>query len=116
MVLLAASGAVVTLLHVARARQSRRAAWIAISLIGGVATLLAYSVSCFYLARSVHGRYLIGLYLAALALGWSAIALIPRVEWHGRWQHVCIRREWILLASVAGLHAYALRFLLARYF
>jgi hypothetical protein len=115
-VLLAAAGAVAILVHTGRTRHSRRAAWIVMSGVGALATLVAYAVSCFYLARSVHGRYLIGLCLAGLAVGWSAIGLLPRSQWRGRWQRVQAGREAVLLLLVAGIHAYALRFILLRYY
>jgi hypothetical protein len=116
MVLLVALGVVATLVSVGRARQSRRAAWIALSGVGAMASLVAYAVSCFYLSRSVHGRYLIGVYLMGLAIVWSAVGLLPRIPSSGWWRHFCISREWLLLTLVAGIHAYALRFLLLRYF
>jgi hypothetical protein len=59
---------------------------------------------------------MIGLHLECLAMAWSAFACLPRVRWGGVWQRFHIGRESVLLLVVAAIHAYALRFLLLRYY
>jgi hypothetical protein len=60
----------------------------------------------------VHGRYLLGLYLSALVIAWSAA---PRLAQSDR-----IPRARLLTAAAGSgclvLHVYAMVFLLARYF
>ena len=116
MVMLAAAGVVVTMVHTARARQTRPAVWLALMAIGWGVALVAYAASTYYLHRNLHGRYLVGPYLLTLGICWSSIARFPQMALPGRFRALSIAREWLLLAAVAAIHAYALRFILLRYY
>jgi hypothetical protein len=100
---------IVSGLTVARRHSSRQALWLVLVATGAVASLAAYAWSAYYVNRNLHGRYVMGLYLSMLPLAW-AIPL-TRVG-----PHQALRLRYLLLAVVAAVHAYALPFILRRYF
>ena len=116
LVVLAAGGVVLTVVHIAQTRQLRQAIWLGLIAIGWGVALVAYAVATHYLHRNLHGRYLVGLYLSTLGICWSVVAWLPRTGLPGRFRSLAIAREWLLLVLVAGIHAYALRFILLRYY
>ncbi|MCX6538784.1 MAG: hypothetical protein NT151_07620 [Acidobacteria bacterium] len=116
LVVVAAAGVVSTMACIAHARHVRRAIWLSLLALGWGVALVGYAVSTYYLHRNLHGRYLVGLYLSTLGVCWSVVAWLPRTELPGRFRTVGIAREWLLLVLVAGIHAYALRFILMRYY
>ena len=75
---------------------------------GGTATLGADAVSNYFVNRNLHGRYLVGLYIATLLAAWT----LPLLE-GGRPN---ARVRVLVLAAVIAIHAYALPFVLLRYF
>jgi len=109
-----ASGlALVALLAWVGWRMSGRAlAWIAWAAAGYVVAAGAYAYTARLIFTEVHGRYVLGLYLAALAIAWSGVA---RWTDEGR-----IRRPGLVTsvaaACVLALHAWTLTYLLGRYF
>jgi hypothetical protein len=116
LVAFAAAGAVVTSLRITEDGRIRRAIWLAILAFGWAVALVAYAVSTYYFHRNLHGRYLVGLYIATLGLCWSAAAWLPRREMPERLRALAIPRERVILILIAGVHAYALRFILLRYY
>jgi hypothetical protein len=114
-VLLSAAAAVATLVLTARTRNVRRTLWFAVLAGGCLAALVFFALSSYYVQRNLHGRYLVGLYLSILGVCWSSAALLPRTPALTRW---CagLNREWLLAMLVAGIHVWALRFILLRYF
>jgi len=106
--LVMAAGLVLTGLSIARRRDARHAIWIAILAAGGVMSLAAYAISNYFLNRNLHGRYLLGLYVAALATAWT-------VPLQGA-DRAAPRLRLAVVAAVVLVHAYALPFVLLRYF
>ena len=88
--------------------------WLLLLGCGAAATLVLYAVSSYYLNRNLHGRYLVGLYLSMLGIFSSVLPLLPQVGPHSRWSHLA--RGWSIVVVGAAIHAYALRFILFRYF
>jgi hypothetical protein len=95
---------------IGRRRSGRALFWLACALGGYVVSAAAYTFTARLIFADVHGRYLLGLYLAALVIAWSSVA---------RWTEQA-RRPAVAVSVAAAcslaLHAYALTFLLARYF
>lgn len=116
LIVLAAAGAVVTFALVARARRIRPAIWLMLVAIGWGAALVAYAAAAHYFHRNLHGRYLVGPYLFGLGVCWSVVAWVPRTALPGRCRRFTVAREWLLLVLIAGIHAYALRLILLRYY
>ena len=116
LVLLTATAAIGLLIQVGRSGDVRRAIWLALLVVGWVAALVLYAVSSYYLHRNLLGRYLIGFYLSSVVVFWSVAAMLPRrVVPRPAW-HAGINREWLIAAAACGIHGWALRFILARYF
>jgi hypothetical protein len=89
----------------------RHAVWVLVAGLGTLSSLIAYAL----LNQGLHGRYLIGVYLIALMLGWSCIMLADDGSARlaarlGRGGSV------LMLCGAAGIHAYCLTFILQRYF
>jgi hypothetical protein len=103
-----AAGLILTGWSIARRRDPRHAAWTVILGVSGTATLAAYAVSTYFLDRNLHGRYLIGLYVATVLAAWT----IPFPD--DRRPRLALR--FMLIAAVVAVHAYALPFVLLRYF
>src|SRR5439155_11001604 len=105
---LVALGLILTGLSIARRLDIRQAIWILMLGAGGAAALAAYAVSNQFLDRNLHGRYLVGLYLAALLAAWT----VPFFD--GRpWKEPV---RLLIMAAVIAIHSYALPFAPRRYF
>jgi hypothetical protein len=108
----------VLLRHVARHRQVRRFVWLLVIAVGLAAALALYSLSTQGLVTSLTGRYLIGWYLALLAVIAGALVLdhaapTPAV---GAAAPTGTARAALLLIVAGSAHAYCLYVILARYF
>jgi hypothetical protein len=103
-----AAGLIVTGVSIARHREARHTVWILVLGAGGIAALAAYAVSNYYLGRNLHGRYLVGLYLWTLLAAWT----IPILQ--ADRSRVPVR--FLVVGAVIAIHAYALPFVLLRYF
>jgi hypothetical protein len=103
-----AAGLILTGWSIARRRDWRHAALTV--LLGGSAAvaLAAYAVSTYFLNRNLHGRYLVGLYVATVLAAWT----IPFPD--DRRLGMLLR--FTLIGAVVTIHAYVLPFVLLRYF
>ena len=103
-----AAALILTGWSIARRRDWRQAALTV--LLGGGATvaLAAYAVSTYFLNRNLHGRYLVGLYVATVLAAWT----IPFPD--RRPSGMPLR--FMLIGAVVAIHAYVLPFVLLRYF
>ena len=70
--------------------------------------LAAYALSSHFLDRNLHGRYLVGLYIAAILAGWT----VPLLSRDGSRVPIVA----LIFGAVIAIHAYALPFVLLRYF
>lgn len=102
------------LVHIARHREVRLLAVLTVLAIGGTATIAGYVYLSYAIHTSVHGRYLLGWYLTLLAVCWTWPAIAPprQMAGPGRWPS---RVTWQLITA-GFVHAYAMRFVLQRYF
>jgi hypothetical protein len=103
-----AAGLVLTGLSIARRRDARQTVWVVMLGAGGTAALAAYAVSNYFVNRNLHGRYLVGLYLATLLAAWT-VPILDR-------ERPSPRTRLVVVAAVIAIHAYALPFVLLRYF
>lgn len=103
-----AAGVILTGILIAQHRDARQTAWILLLAAGGVAALAAYAVSNHFLNRNLHGRYVVGLYICTLLAAWTLPLL--RVDRSGTALRFCV------VGAVVAIHAYALPFVLLRYF
>jgi hypothetical protein len=106
------------LLRIAWRGERRRLLWLLVLAGGSVASLVLYALSTQEVPMALQGRYLIGWYLAFLAVVGTALALdyrsppragadpVPSGTW----------RAAVLLAVAGSIHAYCLSFMLRRYF
>jgi hypothetical protein len=106
------------LLRIARRGEVRRLLWLVVLAAGGIASLVLYALSTQGMPMALQGRYLIGWYLAFLAVVGTALALeyrppsrigaapVPSDAW----------RAALLLAVAGPIHVYCLSFMLRRYF
>jgi hypothetical protein len=114
--LLAASSGValvLLLVWVARTASGRTLVWLACAATGLGLSVATYALSVLRaLPADIHGRYLLGLYIALLVIAWSALSRMDKSGW--------IRRPGLVVAiggmACLALHAYCLTFILARYF
>jgi hypothetical protein len=100
------------LVRLGRDRDRRRFGWLAIAGAGGWATVVAYALATFPMQASLHGRYLIGIYLCFLAICLSVLARVAPEGSETRRSG----RHALTLALVGGAHTYCLWFILVRYF
>jgi hypothetical protein len=120
--LIAAAGclAVWLLAAIRRSRDERRAAWLAFLALGWLASFTATTVASYFSNRSLHGRYLMGVYFSCLPVIATAPALarLDRTIARGRSRP----SSWAAVArgvppiACAALHAFVLSFILSRYF
>lgn len=89
----------------------RRLAWLSLVFVGSIGTLAMYAWASHTAIRLLHGRYLIGFYLAWLPLAWCWPALVD-----ARSTLVRVSLPFVLCATTFALHAYSLRLILERYF
>jgi hypothetical protein len=112
---LVAAAVVALLVDLARRPDARRVAWLVMIGLGAVGSLAVYAVSTLGRPTTLVGRYLIGWYLAwlAVAAGGLAIDWSPASADHdgrGSW------RAALLAVVTGGVHVYCLCFVLRRYF
>jgi hypothetical protein len=93
-------------------RSGRALVWIACAAAGYVVSAIAYAFSARLIFVEVHGRYLLGLYLAALVIAWSVVARWSDDGGIGR-SRVATS---VAAACALALHAWTLTYLLGRYF
>lgn len=103
-----AAGVILTGVLVARHRDARHTVWILLLGAGGIAALAAYAVSNHFLNRNLHGRYLVGLYVCAVLAVWTIPVL------NADRSRIPVR--FLVVGAVVAIHAYALPFVLLRYF
>lgn len=114
--LVAISGAlgVWLLVSIGRAGDERRGWWLALLACGWTAAIVLSTIGSYFLRRNLHGRYLVGAYLASLAIVWTA-PLVGRIA-AGRAPFASWRVTTAALAACGALHAFALCVILQRYF
>jgi hypothetical protein len=103
-----ATGVLLTGVSIVRHRDARHTVWILLLGSGGVAALAAYAVSNYFLNRNLHGRYLVGLYICTLLAAWT-IPILSEAR-----PKMPVRL--LVIGTVVAIHAYALPFVLLRYF
>jgi hypothetical protein len=93
-------------------RSGRALFWLACAAAGYVISAIAYAYTARLIFTDVHGRYLLGLYLAVLAIAWSAVA-----RWSDNARVLTAGRITVVaFAGALALHAWTLGYLLAYYF
>ena len=102
-----AFAAVATLSRAARQHHGAMATVVMLGLLGILVSIAATAVSSFGLQRNVHGRYLLGPCIIGLCL--LAAPWWTRESRRGA-------RTAVLFGLCCGLHAYAIGFLLEKYF
>jgi hypothetical protein len=112
---LVAAAVVALLAQLARRPDARRIAWLAAIALGAAASLTVYAVSMIGRPTTLVGRYLIGWYLAWLAVAAGGLALDARPA-SGDSDASGARRAALLLLVAGGIHTYCLAFVLRRYF
>jgi hypothetical protein len=105
-----ATGLVLTGLSIARRRDIRHTIWVLLLGAGATAALATYAVSNHFLGRNLHGRYLVGLYIAIVL----ASATVPML--YSERLKMSLRFFIVITGAVIAIHAYALPFVLLRYF
>jgi hypothetical protein len=104
---------VVLLLRTARQGAVRRGVWLMFAAAGAVASVAAYAFTVISLTPAdLHGRYLLGLYLAVLLVCWSPLAEVD-LSASGRFRRVVVATG---ATFIAAIHAYCLCLILRRYF
>ena len=104
------------MLRIAARADRRRAAWLVLLVSGAVASIAAAAVANYFINRSLHGRYLLGIYVTLIAVAWTAPSLAARTTTDP--QPSSTTRRWAtgLLLACAGAHAVALATIIRRYF
>jgi hypothetical protein len=110
---LTAGGLIALLVLIARARDAVLFARGAVLMIGAAASMAVYAVGTLYFSPDIHGRYLIGLYLAGLGVCGSPLMLIPE-----RSSEVSrgFPRTFVLLSALGVMYAAVFWFVIGRYF
>jgi hypothetical protein len=104
-VALAAATALAGIVTLMRAARGAQAPWILLFIVSCAASVAVYGLVSYGLARNLHGRYLLAMFVVLQAVLWSGVARVPR---GATWA--------LILCGALALHAYALRFLLLSYF
>jgi hypothetical protein len=118
-VLMVALALVVLLLHVAHRGRTRRFLWLVILGAGAVASLILYALATQMVPMALGGRYVIGWYLAVLAIVGAVLTLdlrSPQRASAGEAPPSGGPRAALLLVLAGPIHAYCLCFILGRYF
>jgi len=123
LVLLLALAVSALLAHVALRRAVRLFLWLLVLAAGAVVSLVLYTLATQATPMALGGRYLIGWYLAVIAVIGTALTFDYRPP-DGRPQPAAAvalaadaaRRGGLLLVVAGSVHAYCLWFILARYF
>ncbi len=119
LVLLVALALVALLLHIALRREVRRFLWLLILGAGAVASLILYVLATQMVPMALGGRYVVGWYLAVLAIVGAALTLDIRSSEHARAEAPPPSggsRAALLLMLAGPIHVYCLGFILRRYF
>jgi len=119
LVFLVALALVALLLHIAVRREARRFLWLLILGTGAVGSLILYTLSTQVVPIALGGRYVVGWYLAVLALVGAALTLDLRSSEHASADEAPpsgARRAALLLMLAGPIHVYCLCFILRRYF
>ena len=119
LVLLVALALAALLLHIALRQDVRRFLWLLILGVGAVASLILYTLSTQVVPIALGGRYVIGWYLAVLAVVGAVLTLDHRSSGPVSADPVPPgggRRAALLLMLAGPIHVYCLCFILGRYF
>jgi hypothetical protein len=116
LLLLVAGAVVALLLHIAQNREVRRFAWLVTLALGATASLALYTLSTQHVPKALQGRYLIGWYLAILAVVGTSLALIGHANAGEPAPPAGASRAAFLLLVAGSIHTYCLSFILRRYF
>ena len=103
--------AIVTLVAVARERDGRRSAALVLIFAGVLLAITGSAVGAYAMNRNLHGRYLQGPYLSAIAVLCGGLALLPS---SGRFTSAA--RAVALLAVMLVSQGFSLSTVVARYF
>jgi hypothetical protein len=110
---LTAGGLIALLVIIARARDAVLFARGVVLMIGAAASLAVYAVGTLYFSPDIHGRYLIGLYLAGLGVCGSPIMLVPE---RSSGAASGFSRTFVLLTTLGAMYAAVFWFVIGRYF
>jgi hypothetical protein len=119
LVVLVAAALCALLLRIARNDEGRRLLWLFALAGGGLASLVLYTLSTQGLPMALQGRYLIGWYLALLAVIGSSLTFDYGSPSRRRPSDALPfggGRAFFLLALAGSIHFYCLGFILRRYF
>lgn len=119
LVLMVALALVALLLDIAHRRETRRLLWLVILGAGAVASLILFALATQMVPMALGGRYIVGWYLAVLAIVGVALTLDLRGSQHAIGDMAPpsgARRAALLLVLAGPIHAYCLCFILRRYF
>jgi hypothetical protein len=94
----------------------RRFIWLSILGVGAMVSLVLYSLLTQDLPLALSGRYLIGWYLAVLAVFGASLTFEGRASPTATTAGVGARRTALLLLVAGSSHLYCLSFILRRYF
>jgi hypothetical protein len=118
-VLIAAAGclAIWLLAAIRRSGDERRAAWLAWLAFGWLAAFTVTAAASYFSNRSLHGRYLMGVYFTCLPVVATAPALARLSSTNGRGpSSLAGVAAGALPIACAALHAFVLSYILSRYF
>jgi len=115
--LIAAAGglAVWLLAAIRRSGDERRAVWLAWLAFGWLAAFVVTAAASYFSNRSLHGRYLMGVYFTCLPVVATAPALARLNPTNGRGPS-SLSGAGALAIACAALHAFVLSYILSRYF
>lgn len=117
--LIAAAGclAIWLLAAIRRSGDERRAAWLAWLAFGWLAAFVVTAAASYFSNRSLHGRYLMGVYFTCLPVVATAPALARLNPANGRGlSSLSGVAAGALPIACAALHAFVLSYILRRYF
>jgi hypothetical protein len=112
---LVAAAVVALLVELARRPDARRVAWLVMIEVGAGGSLAVYAVSTLGRPTTLVGRYLIGWYLAWLAVAAGGLSIEMRAA-SADGELTGTGRAAFFLMVAGGVHAYCLAFVLRRYF
>ena len=110
-----ASGMMLVLLLVwaARMRSLRTLVWLGFAVVGFLASAAVYALSLHgAMASDLHGRYLLGLYLCALAICWTGAGRTAGAPG----SRLAVAFTTAAVTCAIAIHVYSLRLILSRYF
>ncbi len=107
-----AGSLIILLAIIARTRDAALFARGALLFLGATASLAVYAVGTLRYSPDIHGRYLVGLYLAGLAVCGSPILMAARQSSSSS----SVRRSSALVSALLGMYTAVLWFVLGAYF